>query len=283
MFQITAAITTYRREWDCIERAIISIEKQTHSVCELLLVDDNPGGAYSEEIARKIARHPSVRVLSDGKNHGVSLARNTAIREAQGDFIAFLDDDDEWLPDKIENQIMVLEKHPSAALIFGKGMKETKNGMELTWSSTIFKEHPTYHDMLKMDHVGSASHPLIRVDVAKELGGFIQMPAVEDYEFWIRIAKKYEIWGCDKVLYTKHMPKGRHVSGNHERTFHGYERIYQENQSEYDADIEAKIRIYYNMIRRGVMAKTPEVLPYLAWWFVMRAKYRVTERLNHAQ
>ena len=159
MCKSTAAITTYRRDWSLIERAVISIENQTCGVKEILLVDDNiDGSEFTEKILEGIKAHPLVRYLTYPGNRGVALARNYAINHAESDYIGFLDDDDEWLPRKIEFQELVFSKHPEAGLVFGKGTKRYENGKEAeTWSSGMFKFNPSYHDMLYGDSGGYPS------------------------------------------------------------------------------------------------------------------------------
>ena len=266
MPDITAAITTYRRNIETLQRAINSIYAQTLKPCEILIIDDNG----TEELKSKLDLS-KVRYISYEKNRGVSFARNYAISVANGEYIAFLDDDDEWMPNKLEIQAKVLEEYPDSALVFGGGLKLFENGDTApTWSSTIFKPDPDYDDMLRADYVGSASHPLIRVDILRDLGGFRKMPAVEDYELWIRIAKNGKLRGTDKVLFRKYMPEGEHVSGNHKRVFQGYKIIYETNRKSYESNPRAKERILYNIIRRGIMAKTPAVLPYCFRWLFAR-------------
>ena len=230
MLTFSAIITTYHREWNLIERALQSVEAQTYPVLEILLIDDNDaqaGADYTDALLKGIEGHPLVRYLSYDGNHGVSYARNYGISKARGDVIGFLDDDDEWLPEKTGKLIEKMEAVPSLGLVFGKGKKKSYNGAEAepVWSSTIFKESPSYEDMLKADHVGTATNPILRkalLDEEPDLR-FLEenQPAVEDYEFWIRIAKKSRLAGVDEYLFLKYMPEGQHVSGNHDRVVKG--------------------------------------------------------------
>lgn len=105
-----------------IEEAITSVFAQTHPGWELLLVDDGSTDA-STDIARHHAeRQPDrVRYLEHPahRNRGMSASRNLGIRHATGEYIAFLDADDVWLPQKLERQLVVLDRHPSARMVYG--------------------------------------------------------------------------------------------------------------------------------------------------------------------
>lgn len=108
-----------------LREAIASVYAQTYSDWELLLVDDGSTDA-SPQIAREQARQDPDRVRylehSGHQNRGMSASRNLGIGQASGDFIAFLDADDEWLPEKLERQIDILERHPDAGMVYGPGL-----------------------------------------------------------------------------------------------------------------------------------------------------------------
>ncbi len=109
-----------------IEEAIESVLAQTYGQWELLLVDDGSRDA-STQIARRYAdRLPAkVRYLHHlgHANLGMSASRNLGIREARGEFVAFLDADDVWLPRKLEEQVAILTAHPQAAMLYGRTQK----------------------------------------------------------------------------------------------------------------------------------------------------------------
>jgi glycosyltransferase involved in cell wall biosynthesis len=112
-----------------LEEAIDSIFKQTRPDWELLLVDDGSTDG-STAIAQRIAETYPTRVKylehPGHTNRGMSASRNLGIRHARGNYVAFLDADDVWLPQKLEHQIPLLEAHPEAAMLYGR--------TELWWS-----------------------------------------------------------------------------------------------------------------------------------------------------
>jgi glycosyltransferase involved in cell wall biosynthesis len=105
-----------------IEEAIESVFAQTYDNWELLLVDDGSVDGSTDIALRYAQRQPErVRYLEHPghQNRGVGAARNLGIRNAEGEYIAFLDADDVWLPHKLEQQLEVLVSHPEAAMVYG--------------------------------------------------------------------------------------------------------------------------------------------------------------------
>ncbi len=105
-----------------IEEAIESVLAQTYHTWELLLVDDGSTDGSRSGALRYVERYPDrVRYLEhEGhRNHGMSASRNLGIRNATGQYVAFLDADDVWLPRKLEQQVALLTSHPDAAMVYG--------------------------------------------------------------------------------------------------------------------------------------------------------------------
>src|SRR5215471_10098716 len=106
-----------------IEEAIESVLRQTYRNWELLLVDDGSQDR-SVEIARRyaVSHCPRVRYY-EHENHanlGMSASRNLGVRHSHGEYVAFLDSDDVWLPRKLEEQAGILEAHRSAGMVYGR-------------------------------------------------------------------------------------------------------------------------------------------------------------------
>ncbi|MGD9255575.1 MAG: glycosyltransferase family A protein, partial [Chromatiales bacterium] len=104
---ISVIIPTCNRV-ETLPRALDSVLAQTLSVDEVIVVDDGSTDGTADLVR---ASYPQVRLLQQ-PNRGVSAARNRGIRKATGDWIAFLDSDDRWLPAKLEAQFRLIEQHP---------------------------------------------------------------------------------------------------------------------------------------------------------------------------
>ena len=271
--RVTAVITTYHREWKMLLRSIESVLRQTVPVFELLLIDDNGlGTAYQKQNQEQAAKYPQIHYLAMEKNSGVSAARNRAIEAAKGDVLGYLDDDDEWCPDKIERLLPLFAKGENTALVFGTGQVfEKRTGKRhYNWQWEVFKPEPTYQDMLYTDYVGSASAPLIRVEALRELGGFRQQPAVEDYELWIRIAQHYALRGTRDVVFWKYNETEEHVSGSLRRVGQGFRCIYRLYREDYQACPRARTAILWNICRTGVRSLDLTVVPFVFAWLWSR-------------
>jgi glycosyltransferase involved in cell wall biosynthesis/SAM-dependent methyltransferase len=119
---LVSVIIIFLNGEDFIEEAIESVLLQTYDNLELLLVDDGSTDGSTEIALRYAEQHPGrVRYLEHKghQNLGMSATRNLGIRNAGGEYIAFLDADDLWLPHKLERQVSILESHPEAAMVYG--------------------------------------------------------------------------------------------------------------------------------------------------------------------
>ncbi|MCD8368963.1 MAG: glycosyltransferase family 2 protein [Clostridiales bacterium] len=143
---VSCVIPTYKRS-DMLVRAVNSVLNQTHKNIEVLVVDDNePNDEYSIEVQEKInnIKDDRVHYVQQEKHINGAVARNVGIKAAKGEFVAFLDDDDEWLPEKIERQLVYLKQNPdcrgcSCLYTFYKDGKPTKKCPPYTNDNLLFK------------------------------------------------------------------------------------------------------------------------------------------------
>jgi glycosyltransferase involved in cell wall biosynthesis len=117
-----SVIIIFLNEERFIEEAIESVFAQTYPNWELLLVDDGSSDE-SSQIARQYAvSNPGKVIYLEHEGHrnlGMSASRNLGLRNARGEFLAFLDGDDVWMPEKLELQVEILQSHPTAAMAYG--------------------------------------------------------------------------------------------------------------------------------------------------------------------
>lgn len=110
--KVSVVIPTYKRS-DTLSRAIKSVAEQTYKDIEILVVDDNePGDEYSKNVAELIKNlnYENLTLVTQERHINGAAARNAGIHHAVGEYIAFLDDDDLWMPNKIETQVSELSK-----------------------------------------------------------------------------------------------------------------------------------------------------------------------------
>lgn len=192
MSRVSVIITTHNR-CDLIKESITSVLGQTCQDFELLIVDDASTDNTAEAVSK--FNDPRIRYIRHEENQGAAVARNTGIRNAQYDCIAFLDDDDEWLPEKLALQLEVLDRS-------GADVGCVYTGHEIIVRSTgelIATTIPTerghiYKKMLEQNRIGTTSIVLIPKKCFDDVGLFDEsLPYYEDYEMFLRIAKKYKI------------------------------------------------------------------------------------------
>ncbi|MFX3617503.1 MAG: glycosyltransferase family 2 protein [Sporolactobacillus sp.] len=186
---VTAIITTYKRPINIVKRAVESVLSQTYPKIELIVVNDSPTEKYLvNNIAILLESYKrNIKYIVHKKNLGACAARNTGLKAAHGRFIAFLDDDDEWIPEKIEDQIKYMNDrvelvYCASYIISGD---KTKIHYPRYPKKNIFRE------LLKCNYIGSTSFPLLRTDCLKKLGGFdTNLESCQDYDMWLRVLEK---------------------------------------------------------------------------------------------
>lgn len=125
LVKVSIVIPTFNRAW-VIRRSIGSALSQTYRDFEILIVDD---GSTDEtfDVVKTFFQYPQVRYIRHEKNRGHQAARNTGIKNARGDYIAFLDSDDTWIPEKIELQLEAINKKGADCVVL-TGMWLVENG-----------------------------------------------------------------------------------------------------------------------------------------------------------
>ena len=281
--EISAIITTYKREWAKVAAAIHSVFVQDYPVKEIVIVDDNPeGNVYSAQIFENIkilneennSSLPIIVYVTSGINQGAAEARNIGAASAKYEYIAFLDDDDEWLPCHTRFLADIMKKDSSVSIAYGVGFEKNDETGEksLNWQCEHFNECPSIWEILENDYIGPP-HVLMKKDVFLEAGGFAPLPAYEDYELWIRMIKKgYVAKGIRKPVYVRHMDSTEHVSRNRKKCFHALTIIYAENKSDYDKCAAAKKQILWNISREGIFAHDIRAIPYIFEWGMMKIR-----------
>src|SRR5215204_4071416 len=123
--QLVSVIMIFFNAEKFMDEAIQSVFAQSYLDWELILVDDGSRDASTQIAMTYANRNPNrVRYLAhpEGQNRGMSASRNLGVQQARGDYVAFLDADDVYLPEKLDRQVAILRKHPEAAMVYGATM-----------------------------------------------------------------------------------------------------------------------------------------------------------------
>lgn len=252
MKQVSAIITTYKRAPHMVRRAAESVLNQSYENIELIIVDDSPSDYDLRDEVKAMAEDldERVRYIQHETNMGACAARNTGIREACGDFIAFLDDDDEWLPQKIEKQMAKFKSEDKdLALVYcGYYVINTAEKTKKVFDME-FMEGMVFDRMIYGNYIGSNSFPLIKKNVLVELGGFdVKLKAAQDFEMWLRICKKYKVAYVEEPLVNYYIHAGEQITKNNVGRAEAFLRIVDLN---YDY-LKKHRKAYANMLFKAV-------------------------------
>jgi len=176
---VSVIICTFNRA-NMIARAITYVRNQTYWNTEIIVVND-ASSDNTDEVVKAISDE-RIRYIRHEKNKGLPAARNTGIKAAQGEYIAFLDDDDEWREDKLEKQLHVIKKFDAVL-------------SDSLWNGRSRRLHR--QPMVSLDDLrkGSFASPtlLAKATVLKEVPFDESLRQGEDWDAFIRIAQRYSI------------------------------------------------------------------------------------------
>jgi glycosyltransferase involved in cell wall biosynthesis len=208
--KVSAIITTYNGE-SYIKSAINSVIKQTYKNIEIIVVDDGSKDDTYEKIKPYIKK---IKYIYQ-KNSGISCARNTGIKSAEGDFIAFLDHDDLWLPEKIEEQVKYFLDNPQEVFVHSS-IKYINHKGELIIPDSYWCELKINNSVenikeILMHYAMFPSTMMIKKRVFEEFGYFDpDFVNCQGYELCLRIAKKYRLGYLDEPLVLYRISDGSH-------------------------------------------------------------------------
>ncbi|WP_052594542.1 glycosyltransferase [Aureispira sp. CCB-QB1] len=185
-----------------IEETIQGVLNQTHDNFELIIVDDGSPDNQAEVIAPIVASDNRIQYIKQ-KNGGVSSARNHGFRLSKGNFLAFLDADDIWLPNNLEVKLAKFATDKAFGLVHSD-MAIMDGNSQLTGETKSGKEGYILDDLLSWNGtcVPTPSSILVRREVVEKVGGFdLELSNAADQEFFFRVAKDYKIGRVPEVTW----------------------------------------------------------------------------------
>jgi glycosyltransferase involved in cell wall biosynthesis len=228
MPKASVIISTYNRA-ALLPTAITSVLQQTFQDFEIIVVDD----ASQDETPAVVAdfQDHRIRYIRHERNAGAAGARNTGVTNATGEYIAFLDDDDEWLPEKLALQVDVLENSPAQVGVVYTGRSTIDGATKKVVSILIPTQRGDLLPELRKGNPITNSSVLLRKECFSRVGLFDEQLAYnQDYDMWIRIAGAYHFEYVAKPL-VKYTVHGRSLSANRDRAIAGREALLKKHEA----------------------------------------------------
>ena len=256
---LSIIIPTFNR-CELLYRALNSVFKQTYSDYEVIVIDD---GSTDDTVEMLQKNFTQLRYFYQS-NKGVSAARNKGLALAHGRWIAFLDSDDEWLPQKLEKQISLLKAKPDYKICHTEEIW-VRNGIRVNQMKKHRKTGGWIFPHCLPLCAMSPSSILIHRSVFDSIGNFdTSLPACEDYDLWLRITAKYPVLymeepqikkygGHDDQLSKKHWGMDRYRIQALQNIIYG-DTLNSENKQKAIAMLLKKCKVFQKgALKRGKM------------------------------
>ncbi|PEE40531.1 glycosyltransferase family 2 protein [Bacillus pseudomycoides] len=193
---LVSVITPSYNSSPFIKETIESVQAQSYSNWEMIIVDDNSKDDSVHIIKQYIEKDPRIKLITLTQNAGAARARNIALKEAQGDYIAFLDSDDLWLPTKLEEQVAFMQNGNLAFSFTSYSLiDEQGNSMNIKVNAPKVVD---YKYLLGNTTIGCLTVMLDRHQLKQ-----IEMPVIqpEDTALWLALLRLgYQAYGLQKIL-----------------------------------------------------------------------------------
>lgn len=250
---VSIVIPTYNRP-DYLERAVKSTLLQTYENIEIIVVDD----CSELDLDLLKNKYPSVCYLKNNTNRGACYSRNRGIWEASGEYINFLDDDDELFPEKIELQVKKFRDSSVENLGFVTAhVEDNRSG------KTIIKKNRASGDMylrlLEKYAISGIETLLIKKECLQKTGGFDdKLQSSQEYDLMIRLSEKYNVDYVDRVLSRQYRSRNQ-ISLNFDKKIQGTKRLFQKHNTRYRKigllfQIKMQLK-FYGLICRFMIGK----------------------------
>lgn len=252
--KISVVIPSYKTEEKVMTRTIESVLSQSYKPHEVIVVDDNGGNEYSVMNRNLSLKYSdSVRFVFYEKNMGANYARNTGVRNAAGEFIAFLDADDEWNNDYLEK---------NAEIINNKGAKFISNGYyivtksgKFTFDRSHFKDGDVSRKIFFKDFGGPTSSIVVNRKTLIDAGLFDEsLPARQDYDMWIRCAQLVPFYYINEPMMNIYRDGHDSISSSYERNVRGTMMVLNKILNTYDLSKDEIKNVKYAQYTRMAMS-----------------------------
>jgi glycosyltransferase involved in cell wall biosynthesis len=233
---VSVVIPTYNRVL-MLDRAIQSVLNQTLKNIELIVVDDASKDNSWKFLKSNYSDSRMVLIQHD-RNLGGAAARNTGIRNARGEYIAFLDSDDEWLPEKLEVQLSCIQSDPTLGAVYCKHVAVDYKGKSYAAASKHYYRGWVRDKLVRGWCPVSSSLFLVRKQCFQKVGLFDEsLPSYQDYDFWLRLSPQFRFDYVPEILAKFHHHTQSRVSINLDARINGFEIFMEKWESDFREEL----------------------------------------------
>jgi len=218
---VSVVISTYNIE-KYIESTLLSVINQTYQNLEILIIDDSSTDSTLKIIERLAASDDRIKYIKINHTGEPAIPRNIGIREAAGEFIAFLDHDDIWVKNKLEQQIKYFKKFPDAVFIYSASVSFGDVNIFSPLYEVlplIFRAAKSKDDLIKIGNTITCSSVIVKAKYLKMTGGFDEDPklrGIDDYDLWIRLSEQGNFYFVPRI-HVKYRIHSFQASGSWEK------------------------------------------------------------------
>lgn len=229
---VSVVVPTYNRS-GLLVNSLESIHNQSFRPIEIVVVDDGSTDDTSGVVRKWAKQHNDPKTLvirwAIQSNQGANAARNRGVEESHGEFIAFLDSDDQWLSQKLEKQIAVLQKNMDIGGVYcGMRNVDLVTGEKEKLSPRAYPEGDLLRQLLIHDVTEATSAWVVRKECFESVGNFdISLPARQDWDMWIRLSEKYRIGCVPEILVELGNHPGERVRSKAHREIDAHQIIFR--------------------------------------------------------
>lgn len=225
--KISVVIPTHNRV-KLLLRAVKSVQEQTYDNIEILVVSDGSTDNTSEVMQKMVAKDKRIKFIDCPVSRGANAARNEGIKNAVGNYVAFLDDDDEWTKDKLACQMVIMNTSSKIGLVY-TWIKIIYVDEGVEYFSKPINKGKLNHRILLENCIGSTSSVMVKKSLLDNVGGFdVNLPARQDYDLWIRCCQKCDVGVVEdfKVNYYNYLnARNEQISSKTQRYIEATDRI----------------------------------------------------------
>lgn len=265
---ITVITPTYNRA-EYLGNAIDSVLSQTYSDLELIVVDDNKRESEArkktEEVMLKYT-DPRIKYLRNPMNLGGAVSRNRGIEEAKGDYIAFLDDDDMYLPDRLEVQVKAMMENDWDVSVMDGATYNYVTGEKVAERHQQLRNGMTKNELIRshlLYHISGTNTFMFKTSFLKDIGGFVDVPSCQEYMLMQKALDNDPKFGYIPEIHIKNfMHPGEQISTGPKK-LKGQFALYESKKQHFDLLTASERRqvtcrhhgvlffVYFKMHKRG--------------------------------